>query len=63
MITLEDAQKKLLTLRNWRKISHDTGLKYFVIRRIAHGQHESIKAKDLQALSDYLIGGKNEAGN
>ena len=63
MITLQDAQKRLLTVRNWKKIALDTGVKYFVIRRIAHGQHESIKAHDLQLLSDYLTGAAHETTN
>lgn len=54
MITLDEAKKKLLASRNWRSISSKTGVKYFVIRRIAHGQHDAIKAVDLHALSMYL---------
>ena len=60
MITLLQAQE-MLKDRSLSKVSKATGLKYFVVRRIAIGQHESIKATDLQILSKYLTGATNEA--
>jgi hypothetical protein len=53
MLTLKQAQEKLKD-RNLKSIQETTGLKYFVLRRIRLGEHDGIKAEDLQVLSDYL---------
>ncbi len=53
MLTLKQAQE-ILKDRNLKAIEKSTGLKYFVLRRIRIGEHDGIKASDLQVLSDYL---------